>query len=138
MTESKKKQEVKSNEDIKEEKLTKEEANRIESVFFEDDEEIMLRDGKKYKLQPNVLKDARRMMKLLKTVQIDAIILNFLPEEDGGTGAEDDLFEILLMAFKDYPEVDREYIDNYVDLETARKIIEIMIGLNGIKKSLTK
>lgn len=120
------------------ENISKEEAERIESVFFEDDEEIMLRDGKKYKIPPCTLKDARKLMKLLKTVQIDAIILNFLPKEDGGTGSEEDLFDILLIAFKNYPHVDKEYIDKYVDLETARKIIEIMIGLNGLKKSLTK
>lgn len=120
------------------ENISKEEAERIESVFFEDDEEIMLRDGKKYKIPPCTLKDARKLMKLLRTVQIDAIILNFLPKEDGGTGSEEDLFDILLIAFKNYPHVDKEYIDKYVDLETARKIIEIMIGLNGLKKSLTK
>jgi hypothetical protein len=98
----------------------------------------MLRDGKTYKLHPNTLKDARKMMKLLKTVQIEAIILNFLPKEEGGTGSEDNLFKILLLAFKNYPEVNRDYIDNYVDLEIARQIIEIMIGLNGIKKSQMK
>lgn len=129
--------EDRTQENKKVEKLTKEEAERIESVFFEDDEEIMLRDGKKYKIHPCTLKDARRLMNLLKTVQIEAIILNFLPKDDGGTGAEEDLFDILLIAFKGYPHIDRDYIDNYVDLETARKIIEIMIGLNGIKKSLT-
>lgn len=132
---NKKKEEVKSEKDV--EKVTKEEADRVESVFFEDDEEIMLRDGKTYKLHPCTLKDARKLMKLLKTVQIEAIILNFLPLDDGGTGAEEDLFDILLLAFKGYPHVDKEYIDNYVDLELARQIIEIMIGLNGIKKSLT-
>ncbi len=140
MPENKKKEEQKIEKtDNKEkvEKITKEEAEHIESVFFEDDEEIMLRDGKTYKLHPCTLKDARRLMKLLRTVQIEAIILNFLPEDDGGTGAEEDLFDILLLAFKNYPHVDKDYIDNYVDLETAKQIIEIMIGLNGIKKSLT-
>ena len=97
----------------------------------------MLRDGKTYKIHPCTLKDARKLMKLLRTVQIEAIILNFLPEDDGGTGAEKDLFDILLLAFKNYPHVDKDYIDNYVDLETAKQIIEIMIGINGIKKSLT-
>lgn len=128
----KKKQEKKA------EKITKEEADRIESVFFEDDEEIMLRDGKTYKITPCTLKDARKLMRLLKTVQIDAIILNFLPDEEGKVGSEEDLFDILLIAFKGYPEIDKDYIDQYVDLEIARKIIEIMIGLNGIKKSVTR
>lgn len=128
----KKKQEKKA------EKITKEEADRIESVFFEDDEEIMLRDGKTYKITPCTLKDARKLMRLLKTVQIDAIILNFLPDEEGKVGNEEDLFDILLIAFKGYPEIDKDYIDQYVDLEIARKIIEIMIGLNGIKKSVTR
>jgi len=123
--------------DKKVEKLTKEEAERVAKVFFEDDEEIKLRDGKTYRIHPCTLKDARRLMNLLNTVHIDAIILNFLPREDGKS-SEEDLYDILLIAFKEYPHVDRDYIDEYVDLETARKIIEIMIGLNGIKKSLTK
>ena len=32
------------------EKLTPEEAKRIESVFFEDDDVIKLRDGKEYRI----------------------------------------------------------------------------------------
>lgn len=131
MAENKKKQEEKA------EKITKEEAERIESVFFEDDAEITLRDGKKYKITPCTLKDARKLMKLLKTVNIEAIILNFLPDDEGGADSEEDLFDILLIAFKGYPEVDKDFIDSYVDLEIARKVVEIMIGLNGIKKSLT-
>lgn len=122
---------------IKEEaRLSVEEAERIESVFFEDDEEVMLRDGKRYKIPPCSLKDARRLMKLLRTVNVDAIILNFLPTDDpeGDAKREQDLFDILLMAFKNYPHVDRDYIDEYVDLDTARKIIDIIIGLNGLKK----
>lgn len=114
--------------------LTKEEADRIESVFFEDDESIKLRDGKVYKIPPANLKNARRLMQLLKTVNIDAIILNFSPTGEDEQ-KENDLFEALQIAFCNYPEVDREYLENYVDIVTASKIIEILIGLNGLKKS---
>lgn len=123
-------------EKIKQEVLTKEEAERIEGVVFEDDERIKLRDGREYIVPPCNLKDARRLMKLVKTVNIDAIILNFVPTEDEGYDKqrEDDLFDILLMAFKLYPHVDKDYLDEYCDLNTARKIIEVLIGLNGLKK----
>jgi hypothetical protein len=114
--------------------LTKEEADRIESIFFEDDESITLRDGKTYKIPPSNLKNARRLMQLLKTVNIDAIILNFSPNDED-TQKENDLFEVLQIAFSNYPEVDREYLENYVDIITASEIIEILIGLNGLKKS---
>lgn len=121
------------------EEVTLEEAETIEKVFFEDDEEIMLRDGKTYKIHPCTLKDARTLMQLLKTVNIEAIILNMLPsEEDDEETTEGDLFDVLLLAFKGYDHIDREYIDNYVDIDIAREVINIMIGLNGIKKSIAQ
>lgn len=121
---------------IKKETLTREEAERVEGVIFEDDERITLRDGKEYVVPPCNLKDARRLMKLVRTVNIDAIILNFVPTDDEELDKkrENDLFDILLMAFKLYPHVDRDYLDEYCDLNTARRIIEILIGLNGLKK----
>ena len=126
-------------EEVNEEILTEEESERIEKIFFEDDEEIMLRDGKNYKIHPCTLKDARKLMKLLRTVNIDAIILNLLPpEEDEEENNEGDLFDVLLLAFRGYPEIDRDYIDEFVDLEIAREIINIMIGINGIKKSIAQ
>lgn len=73
-------------------------------------------------------------MQLLKTINIDAIILNFSPTGEDEQ-KENDLFEALQIAFCNYPEVDREYLENYVDIVTASKIIEILIGLNGLKKS---
>ncbi|WP_429845196.1 hypothetical protein [Brevibacillus sp. FIR094] len=106
------------------------EADLVEAVFFEDDSEIMLRDGKTYRIPPVTLKDARILMKKLGTVHIDAIILNFLPYEN----KEEDLFDILLLGFRNYPSVTREYLDEHCDLETAKKLINILIGLNGLKK----
>jgi len=108
--------------------------SRTGSIFFEDDVEIRLRDGKVYKIPPATLKDARKLMEKLKTVNVDIIILNFIQTDDDSTRREDDLFDILMMAFKNYPEVTKEYIEEYVDVEIAKKIIEIMIGLNDIKK----
>jgi hypothetical protein len=105
------------------------------SIFFEDDAEIKLRDGKVYKIPPATLKDARIMMSKLKTVNVDFIIINFISGEDGeGNSREEDLFDILKIAFKNYPEVTKEYIEEYVDVDLAKKIIEIIIGLNGLKK----
>lgn len=104
------------------------------AIFFEDDAEIKLRDGKVYKIPPASLKDARKLMEKLKTVNVDIIILNFIPMDDESSKRENDLFDILMIAFKNYPEITKEYIEEYVDVEIAKKIIEIMIGLNDIKK----
>lgn len=109
--------------------------SRTGSIFFEDDAEIKLRDGKVYKIPPATLKDARKLMEKLKTVNVDIIILNFISTDDNNaTQRENDLFDILMIAFKNYPEITKEYIEEYVDVELAKKIIEIMIGLNDIKK----
>jgi hypothetical protein len=117
------------------EKLSMEESNRIEAIFFEDDEVIKLRDGKEYKIPPSGLKDARRLMQLLKTLNIDAVLLNFTPDLEGDSQKEDNLFEVLEIAFRGYPHLTREYLAEYVDIVTATKIIECVIGLNGLKKS---
>lgn len=113
-----------------------EELERSESAIFEDDVPIKLRNGKTYYIPPLTLKNARKLMKKLRSINVDAIILNFLPtgNEELDKQREDDLFEVLQMAFVNYPEVDRDFIDRYMDLETARKTIDILIGLNGIKK----
>jgi len=128
-------------------KISREEVDAAERAFFEDDEVITLRDKRKYRIPPCSLKDARRLMKLLRSVNVDAIILNFLPshDEEMDEKRQNDLFDILAMAFKNYPHivtkgesgeyiVNRDYLDEYLDLHTARKIIDILIGLNGLKK----
>ncbi|MEK5060935.1 MULTISPECIES: hypothetical protein [unclassified Paenibacillus] len=127
--------------------VTQEEADAAERAFFEDDEVITLRDRRKYRIPPCNLKDARRLMKLLKTVNVDAIILNFIPtdDEEQDEKRQQDLFDILAMAFKNYPHivtrgeggeyiVNRDYLDEYLDLNSTRKVIDILIGLNGLKK----
>lgn len=116
--------------------ISQEEAERIEKAIFEDDEVIKLRDGKEYRIPPCSFKDARKLMKLLRTVNIDVIILNFIPT---GNEVEDDkrindLYQIMEIAFRAYPHVTRQYIEDYVDLKIARQLIEILIDLNGIKK----
>lgn len=116
--------------------ITQEEADRLEAIFFEYDEEITLRDGKVYKIPPCSLKKAKRLMNLLKSINVDVVIMNFIPtgntKED--EQREKDLYEILMMGFVNYPEVTIEYLEEYVDLITAKKIFNILIGLNGIKK----
>ncbi|MEC0276806.1 hypothetical protein [Peribacillus frigoritolerans] len=117
----------------KEEELSIEER---EAAIFEDDAVVTLRNGKKYSVPPLTLKNARQLMKKLRTVNVDAIILNFIPtgNDDLDKKREGDLFDILIMAFVNYPEVDRDYIDEFMDLETARNVIDTLIGINGIKK----
>ena len=112
------------------------EAELSEAIFFEDDEKIQLRDGKEYRIAPCSLKDARRLMNHLKTVNVDAIVLNFAPTGDEAMDnqRENDLMSILEIAFKHYEHVDRDYIEEYVDLDIARRLIDIMLGLNGLKK----
>lgn len=124
-------------EENKEEKpLTKEESEYIEKVFFEEDESVMLRDGKSYKIPPLGLKDAKNLMKKLNSIDTGVIIANLMEGEEGDD-SYDELLDVLLMAFKPYyKEVTLEYLEEYIDITTAKDIIDIMIGLNGIKKSL--
>lgn len=123
---------------IKQEILTQEESDRLASIFFEDDEEITLRDGKTYKILPANLKNARRLMQLLRTVNVNLIIANFIPTDDDEEEPQrvKDLYEILSIAFSAYPEIkdNRDYLDEYVDVNIVSKIIDILIGINGIKK----
>lgn len=115
--------------------LTQEEADVREKVFFEEDEKIRLRDGKTYYIPPLGLKDARSLMKKLNTIDSGVIIANLIPED--GEDRFDELLDVLLMAFKPYyKHMTVEHLGEYVDLETAKKIIDSMIGLNGLKKSM--
>jgi hypothetical protein len=120
----------------KKEPITQEESEYIEKVFFEEDETVRLRDGKTYRIPPLSVKDARRLMKLLNTIDT-AIIISNLIAEDGENDRYDELMEVLLMAFKPYyKHVTVEYLAEYVDLVIAKQIIDAMIGLNGLKKLL--
>ena len=109
--------------------LSKEESERIEKVIFEDGEEITLKDGKKYIIPPLTWKNARKLMKILKTINVDVVIVNFLDES-----REKDLMEAVKLAFVDYPEVTEEYLEENLDLVKISKILDILLGLNGIKK----
>lgn len=117
-------------------KLTKEEADYIEKVFFEEDETVRLRDGITYKIPPLGLKDAKNLMKKLNSIDTGIIIANLIADEEGNDNY-DELLEVLLMAFKPYyKHITVDYLAEYVDINTAKQIIDIMIGLNGLKKSL--
>ena len=117
-------------------KLTKEEADYIEKVFFEEDETVRLRDGITYKIPPLGLKDAKNLMKKLNSIDTSIIIANLIADEEGNDNY-DELLEVLLMAFKPYyKHITVDYLAEYVDINTAKQIIDIMIGLNGLKKSL--
>lgn len=121
----------------KKEPITQEEADYIEKVFFEEDETVRLRDGKTYRIPPLGLKDARKLMKLLNTIDTGIIISNLMVMEGEDDDRYDELMEVLLMAFKPYyKHVTADYLAEYVDLVIAKEIIDSMIGLNGLKKSL--
>lgn len=123
--------------DNKKEPITQEEADYIEKVFFEEDETVRLRDGKTYRIPPLGLKDARKLMKLLNTIDTAIIISNLMVAEGEEDDRYDELMEVLLMAFKPYyKHVTVEYLSEYVDLVIAKQIIDAMIGLNGLKKLL--
>ena len=121
---------------IKSEVISKEEAERIEAVIFEYDVPVKLRDGKEYKIRPVNLKDAKRLMKLLGSVNVDYVIMNFLPTgyDLDDQKREADFMEVLLMAFKNYSSISQDYIEENVDIKMAETIIATMIGLNGLKK----
>lgn len=117
-------------------KLTQEESEFIEKVFFEDDESVRLRDGRTYKIPALSLKDGRKLMKKLNSIDTSVIIANLM-EDEAGDDKFDDLMEVLYMAFKPYyKEMTVDYLAEYIDIDTAKKIIDIMIGINGLKKSL--
>lgn len=123
--------------DEKKEQITQEEADVREKVFFEDDEKVRLRDGKTYYIPPLGLKDARTLMKKLNTIDSGVIIANLIPEGDGEEDRYDELVDVLLMAFKPYYSfMTSAHLEEYVDLETAKQIIDNMINLNGLKKSM--
>lgn len=120
------------------EKITKEESERQERVLFEDDDKVMLRDGKSYQISPFGLKDGRLAVKMLNSIN-SAIIIDNLIEDEEGIDKYETLIEVIYMAFKPYvrsyyPHITKEYLEEYVDLMTAKKIIDIIIGLNGLKK----
>ncbi|MBD8498892.1 DNA polymerase III subunit gamma/tau [Paenibacillus arenosi] len=117
--------------------LSQEEADVREKVFFEEDEKVRLRDGKTYSIPPLGLKDARQLMKKLNSIDSGVIIANLIPDGDDGEDRFHELMDVLLMAFKPYyKEITASHLEEYVDLDTAKKIIDSMIGLNGLKKSL--
>jgi hypothetical protein len=133
--------EEKVQEEVKEQpkeepKLTKEESDFIEKVFFEEDESVRLRDGISYKIPPLGLKDAKNLMKKLNSVDTGVIIANLIAD-DTGEDNYDQLIDVLFMAFKPYyKNMTADYLGEYVDIASAKAIIDIMIGLNGLKKSL--
>ncbi|AHC19016.1 DNA polymerase III subunit gamma/tau [Paenibacillus sp. FSL M7-0802] len=116
---------------------TEEETQIKEKAFFEEDEKVRLRDGKTYHLPPLGLKDARKLIKKLNSIDSGIIIANLIPVDLEGEDRYPELIDVLLMGFKPYYSwMTPEHLEEYVDLETAKQIIDAMIGLNGIKKSM--
>lgn len=112
-------------------KQTEELLQASEAVWFEDDREITLRDGKIYKIPPLTFSDAREFAKLTQVVDTQAIILNFL---DVGRGNRyENLVRMMKLAFKNYPQVDDVFIDRYIDLRLAGQIVDLMLDINAIK-----
>lgn len=120
----------------KEKPITAEEAEYIKKVFFEDDEMVTLRDGITYRIPPLSLRDGLKLMEKLNGIETSAIVLNLMDDGSGETKFEL-LVDVLYMAFKPYyPDMTRDYIADYVDLASAKEILDIMIGLNQIKKNM--
>lgn len=118
--------------------ITAEESEVIEKVFFEEDESVRLRDGKTYFIPPLGLKDGRKLMRKLNTIDTSIIISNLISADDTGEDDRyDELLDVLLMAFRPYyKHVTIEYLEEVIDLVSAKQVIDSMIGLNGLKKSL--
>ncbi|ALP35575.1 DNA polymerase III subunit gamma/tau [Paenibacillus sp. IHB B 3084] len=117
--------------------LAEEEAQIKEKAFFEEDEKVRLRDGKTYYLPPLGLKDARKLITKLNAIDSGIIIANLIPDDPEGGDRYHELLDVLMMGFKPYYSwMTPEHLEEYVDLETAKQIIDAMIGLNGIKKSM--
>ena len=111
-------------------------SSESESIWFEDGSaEVNLLDGKKYKIHPVNLKKARRLLQLLKTVNVDMAIANFIPsgEPEVDVQREKDFYEMIEMAFEKY-ELGIEYLEENIDVVTASRIANILLGINGIKK----
>jgi hypothetical protein len=124
--------------------------SHIEKVIFEDDEEVTLRDGKKYKISPATFKQARFLMRNIVKINVDNMFLNFIPiikdndqgEVDLKTSPDemlieneniDILMEIMEIAFRKH-NLSKDEIEEFVDLNIAREVINILIGLSGLKK----
>ena len=106
--------------------VTEQESQEMEKVFFEEDEQIRLRDGKTYRLPPLSLRDARKLIKKLNTIDTGIILSNLMENEDG-EDHYDDLMEILAMGFKPYHKhVTADYLEDVVDVVCAKQIIDII------------
>lgn len=117
--------------------ITQEEADYREKVFFEEDETIRLRDGLTYRIPPLGIRDARKLIKKLNTIDTGLIIANLMIEDGEEEDRYDQLMDILLMGFKPYyPTMTVEYLGDYVDVEQASFILDVLIGINGLKKSM--
>lgn len=120
---------------IKQEALAAE-TQKSEDAWFEHGLSVTFLDGKQYELKPIKLGNAQRLMRLLGTISIDVIILNFL---DTGNPTEDekrisDFFEAMQLTLSHYPEITREYLDEQCDIAIAKQVLEGAIGLNRIIK----
>lgn len=123
-------------ETVDEKVLTPEESSYIQKVFFEEDEVIYLRDGKKYHIPPLSLRDGVKLMNKLNEIDSSIIIMNLIDDGNGETKF-DLLMEVLHMAFKPYyKDITIDYLAEFIDINTAKTILDIMIGLNQIKKNL--
>lgn len=125
------------------EKLTPEQAIKIEKDFLEEGEPIVFYDRAKrekltFIIPPLTLKDAKAFMKLLKTIDIDFVILNFAADGEEGEDQKDrssELYEALMLAFKyNYPEMTPDRLEEICDINKAKELISIMLGINGLKK----
>ncbi|MCR8843934.1 hypothetical protein NQ117_09560 [Paenibacillus sp. SC116] len=130
------KQHAQSMNDKAVERIKQESSEVNANVWLEEGKQIQLLDGKTYNVRPSKLLHARKLMKLLGTVSMEVVILNFMetdsPEED--ETRINNFYDALMIAFTDYPHVTKEYLELHCDVVGARNILDVLVGLNGLKK----
>jgi hypothetical protein len=109
---------------------------KSEDVWFPTGKKITLLDGKEYMMKPSKLGQGRRLMKLLGNISLDSLIINFIEtgNEEADKQRVDNFYEALQIALYSYPEITREYLDEYCDFSHVREILDYIIEANNLKK----
>ncbi|MBO9598586.1 MAG: hypothetical protein J7559_12320 [Cohnella sp.] len=114
----------------------KAEAKASVDTWFEEGRSIKLLDGKTYEIKPIPLKLGRKLMKLLGSLILESVLLNFA---DTGNEEEDEarirrFYETLTLAFHSNDTITAEYLDEYCNFSMAAEIFQYVVEVNGIKK----
>lgn len=107
-----------------------------EDIWFENGRKIKLLDGKEYWIKPSKLGVGRRLMKLLGTISLDSVLINFLEtgNEQADSERVNNLYEVLRTALYEYPHITNEYLDEHCDFAMVSQILNYIIEVNSLKK----